>query len=92
MEPDLPNGSYGLFRRRRHYKVGDIILADHSRYGHIVKQIVDVTDKTVSLQGTHRDSVSRESMGPLPVDKILGTLVFTVRPSASRPMNRTQEI
>ena len=84
MAPQIPAGSFGLFRRRRDYRTGDIVLVDHPHYGRLVKQIAAIDTAEVWLQGTGTDTLSRAAMGALPLDCIYGRLIWLSRPPAAR--------
>ena len=81
MEPRLPARSFALFRRAREYKAGDIVLADHARYGAIVKQISDIQENGVHLRGlAAAESVSSEQMGLVPLKRLRGKLIWASVP------------
>lgn len=80
----MPSGSYAVFRRRPAYTIGDIILAEHERLGTIVKEIVSEDAHGFRLRGLHHQSTSTQTMGSLPVDRILGKLVWTIKSPASQ--------
>ena len=82
MEPRLPARSFALFRRARKYKAGDIVLADHARYGAIVKQISDIAEDGVQLSGLAPASVTTEQMGRLSLDQLRGKLIWASVPKA----------
>ena len=63
MTPDLPDGSYALFRRARQYRVGDVVLAQHPILGEIVKRIARRADDGFSLSGTDSRSTAEEAIG-----------------------------
>lgn len=92
MEPDLPSGTYALVRRHPQYKTGDTVLADHPRYGRIVKRIVGTEATGFRLAGINPASVSSHDLGALPPDRILGKLVWTVRPPTSSTASAPQEV
>ncbi|MEM1035877.1 MAG: S24/S26 family peptidase [Pseudomonadota bacterium] len=75
MSPRLHDGQLKLFRRRTRYKVGEIILVDHPHYGLVIKQVAALTEMSVRLQGLNPHSVSEDSMGDVPLDRIAGRLV-----------------
>ncbi|MEL7231700.1 MAG: S24/S26 family peptidase [Pseudomonadota bacterium] len=75
MSPRLHDGQVKLFRRRTYYQIGDIVLADHSRLGLIIKQIAGMTGGSVRLKGLNPHSISEADIGDLAVERIKGRLV-----------------
>lgn len=85
MEPGLTPGSFALFRRSKHYKPNDVVLADHPRFGQIVKLIAELDPPNVRLRGTSSASVSTEAMGPVPLSNIRGRLIWKAANPAGTP-------
>ena len=75
MSPRLHDGQLKLFRRKPTYKIGEIVLVDHPRYGLVIKQVAALTEMSVRLQGLNPNSVSEDSIGDVPLDRIAGRLV-----------------
>ena len=80
MSPDLAPASYALFKRAARLRPGDVVLAQHDRYGRIIKRVKSLNLHGVRLTGTHPDSVSEDDMGTLPIGKIQGKLIWQVSP------------
>ena len=79
MTPDLPGGTFALFRRARAIRVGDIVLVRHRVYGQIVKRVTRIAPEGYQLAGTSPTSTSPEKLGIVPKRTILGTLLWTRR-------------
>ncbi|MEM0984920.1 MAG: S24/S26 family peptidase [Pseudomonadota bacterium] len=75
MAPRLPNGSYALFRNARRVSVGDTVLADHPRFGAIIKTVTAVHGGGVELAGADPRSTAAERLGPLPKSAVRAKLV-----------------
>ena len=81
MAPDLPSGSYALFRKCRSNRKGDTVLVNHSRLGLIIKDISDFTPGgQIWLKGRSPLSISRQRMGQIDRTQILGKLIWAHRP------------
>jgi len=82
MEPGLPPGSYVLFKRKRAYGAGDIVLVNHPRFGRIVKQILCAENGRFALCGTGEQSTSTKDLGVIAPEAILGVQLWASRPPA----------
>ncbi len=79
MSPLLPADSYAVFRTPKRIVVGDIILADHDRYGRIIKRVRALQPDGVALEGISPQSTSPEALGVVPSRNILGKLALKLR-------------
>ena len=79
MTPDLPDGTFAVFRRAQSVTVGQIVLVRHPVYGRIVKRVTATTGAGYALAGTSPTSTSPEKLGIVPKQTILGTLLWTRR-------------
>lgn len=78
MSPGLQPGDYVLTvsRRKARYRVGDVVVADHPRYGRIIKRVTALAeDGLLHLCGTHPASTSSLSLGPLSPERVLGRVI-----------------
>lgn len=80
MSPRLPPDSYALFRPARRVHAGDIVLADHVRYGWIIKQVRELVDDGVTLEGIAPESTASDRLGVVHWDRLMGKLVWHVAP------------
>ncbi len=80
MSPALPEGSFVLFRKAGQYRIGDVVLVHHPNLGIIVKRIAAFEPGFLWLKGDHPSSVSREVMGCLPLNRVLGKQLWSVSP------------
>lgn len=82
MSPSLYDGDFivSFKGRLRRFKAGDIVVAQHSLYGVIVKRIKEVypTD-SFALMGDNPASTSTEQMGTIEKNAIIGRVVFHIR-------------
>ena len=76
MRPLVKPGAFAVFKRQSTYADGDVVLVDHPRFGKIIKRAIDVTSKSLWLEGAHTDSLSRETMGPIERRRVKGKLVY----------------
>lgn len=83
MSPRLPARSYAVFRRVRRVRVGDIVLADHAKYGRIIKRVRCNGPDGVGLEGLSPHSTSPKELGLVARQCILGRLVFGLREPSS---------
>ena len=79
MTPDLPGGTFALFRRAGSIAVGDIVLVRHPVYGRIVKRVTSAAPAGYGLAGTSPVSTSPEKLGIVPKQAVLGTLLWMRR-------------
>ncbi|MEO1642467.1 MAG: S24/S26 family peptidase [Pseudomonadota bacterium] len=75
MSPRLHDGQVKLFRRRKAYQVGDIVLAEHPSLGLIIKQIQGLESGFLTLRGLNSASISATKIGQIPVERVVGRLV-----------------
>ncbi|MDO6671573.1 S26 family signal peptidase [Cobetia amphilecti] len=81
MSPGLAPGDYvvTLKRWKSRYRTGDIVVAQHPRFGRIIKRIRAIKpDGMLWLEGTHPDSTSTDKMGLLSDHMVKGRVVATV--------------
>lgn len=83
MGEDLPDGSYALFGCRGNAGPGDIVLAQHSKYGMIVKELVAISKHSFRLKGRSPASVSEAQIGTLPRDALIGRLLCSNVPAST---------
>lgn len=81
MSPRLPAGGYAVFYASRHLRRGDIVLVAHPKYGKIVKAIAGFDGPNISLNGLSDESLSPGELGQITRDKVLGRLVFDLKPN-----------
>ncbi len=89
MVPLLQPDSYGLFGRTRRLKAGDTVLADHPKFGQIVKRIYKIGDDKVWLEGIASGSTSKQSLGAVKKQLVLGRLLLKFPPPKSHPQPGT---
>ncbi len=83
MSPGLQPGDYVLIAPRinRQYRPGDVVVADHPRYGRIIKRVTVVAaDGLLHLCGTHPASTPSLTLGSLPLKRIKGRVIWRFRP------------
>ena len=78
MSPLLLPDSFAVFKRVRRVGAGDIVLADHPRFGRIVKSVRSVENGDVWLKGHSAHSTSTEALGPVPLTHVIGRLAFRI--------------
>ncbi|MDO6546369.1 S24 family peptidase [Pseudoalteromonas carrageenovora] len=62
------------------YKLGDVVLVEHPRYGRIIKRICHIgLHNTYLLSGDHASSTSTKQLGLIKQVNILGRVVFHVK-------------
>lgn len=79
MRPMLSPGTFAIFRRQADYGNGDVLLVSHPRFGKIVKRAIDVTARSIWLEGANSNSLSRETMGPIERSHIEGKLIYQIK-------------
>jgi len=83
--PDFMNGDFVLLLKIpflfKSLKQGDIVVFKHEDYGTMIKRI-DLVDKrasTVTVFGTHEDSIDSRHFGPVHESDILGKVIWRVK-------------
>ena len=80
MAPDLPAGAFALFGPARAYRPGDIVLADHDRFGRSVMEVCATQERGVRLRGRNPASVSPQTIGHIRTNQLRGRLVWSSKP------------
>ena len=80
MAPTLAPGDYVITTKARAIRSGFVVLADHPKYGLIIKRVKSVQNQTVTLEGDGQASTSSEAMGHVARDKIRGRVWAAVTP------------
>jgi len=80
MTPALSPGDYIIFTKARALRPGFVVLADHPKYGSIIKRVRSVQADGVILEGDGPDSTTSEAMGLLAIDRIRGRARLAVSP------------
>ena len=84
MVPLIPAGSFGLFRARSTYQVGDILMVVHPRFGRIVKRCWQQTEDRFWLEGLGPATTPAAALGAVTASDILGRLVWLSPPKPVR--------
>jgi SOS-response transcriptional repressor LexA len=85
LSPSFLSGDFVLIRttsiRHPTFHKGEIVVADHSVYGLIIKRVLqDHPDQqSLELEGTHPDSISAEKIGLVPYQNVVGKLIFHIK-------------
>ncbi len=82
MAPKLPHGTFALFRRTRWIRPEDIVLVKHPVFGRIVKKVVSVSSRGITLTGLSSRSVSSLSLGPVDRRAVQGKLIMELSGAA----------
>lgn len=89
MSPLLPDRSFAVFAPAGRLSVDDIVLADHPRFGRIVKSVRAIENDGIWLQGCSARSTSTEALGPVPVTRVLGRLALRISAPGDRGGQRS---
>ena len=79
LEPTLPDGAFGVFRRSKRVKRGDIVLVYHPDFGKLVTQVSDISvNGRVALHGLSR--LIRDKGGERAVERsdVYGKFLFRI--------------
>lgn len=91
MAPALRDGDWWIARRTRSFNAGDVVVVDHPEYPGLlaVKRAVRPTPDGWWVEGDNPDR-SRDSrhFGPVPIERLLGTVVLRYRPLPPSPPQR----
>lgn len=87
MTPHIPAGAFALFRPVKRLNVGDVVLADHARYGRIIKAVKTIEKDGVRLEGRAPQSTSSTAMGLVPLERILGRLTLQITKPEKRAVH-----
>ena len=79
MEPALAPDSFAVFWGARALQKGDIILADHPRFGWIIKKVNAIDNGELSLTGVCAESTSTARLGLISKDRALGRLILKIK-------------
>ena len=81
MTPTLASGDYLICTKARALRPGFVVIADHEKYGRIVKRVKSVGEDYVRLEGDGLESTSSEALGDVPVNHITHRARWVVAPS-----------
>lgn len=59
-------------------KAGSRIVFHHPVYGLMVKTVSGVSESGLAVQGENEASLSPEQMGPVPMEWVLGKVIFHI--------------
>lgn len=83
MLPTFSDGDFVITARPlfRSYRLGDIVAIQHPTLGGIIKRISHCSnDGTFLVTGdNHSASTSTLAMGDIPLNRIMGRVIFTIR-------------
>ena len=81
MSPSAPDHSYVLARKTQSTITKEsLLIIDHKNYGKILKKLVKVEDnKKFWFEGENFSSISKEMIGPIKFENIIGKVVFVVK-------------
>ena len=81
MSPTIPDQSYVLIRKTENsITKKSLLIIDHINYGKIVKKLVKVDDnKKLWFEGESLSSVSKQMIGPIKFENIIGKVVLIVK-------------
>ncbi len=83
MSPSLDHNDYVVITHwYTKLAIGDLVLAEHPKFGIIIKRVLKLESHGVWLVGDNTSvSTSTEKMGLLPFQDILGKVLWHVRPN-----------
>lgn len=86
MSPFLLDGAFVLTTKRYFsVKKDDVVIAEHPRYGRIIKRVLDVSnDGLIALGGDNPNSKSNADLGSVPRSLVFGKVVFKLNPPRSK--------
>ena len=81
MSPTIPDQSYVMARKAKSRIAKEsLLIIDHKNYGKILKKLVKVDDnKKLWFEGENLSSVSKEMIGPIKFENVIGKVVFVVK-------------
>jgi hypothetical protein len=81
MEPDYREGDFVLVLRARMWQIkrGTAIAFVHPEYGLLIKKVDHLESQHVWVSGTNSRSVKSQTLGPISMKQILGTVVARFR-------------
>ena len=87
MSPVFNEGDYVLAISKKLFRpdIGDCIIFRDNIYGCIIKQITRKGKKGYFVEGTHRSSMDSNSLGLIPLEKVIGKVIM------SFPISRAKE-
>lgn len=86
MEPQLPRGSFALFRAVKRVKRSDIVLVDHPDHGLLVRKVSAVSvNGRVGLRGICRSETSARKLRNVDPERVLGKFAMRVTPGKIVP-------
>ncbi len=62
------------------YKIGQVLLFRHPRYGRLIKKVAELSEDgtRLTLLGTHPDSVDSRHFGPVDAKSVLGRVIWHI--------------
>lgn len=66
MAPTLASGDYLICTKARALRPGFVVVANHPKYGVIVKRVKSAVDNIVRLEGDNPESTDSDALGDLP--------------------------
>ena len=85
LAPEYQEGDFVLtfkFPRLFHsLKAGDIIVFDHPSYGRMIKRVQTILPdiSTLTVIGSHPDSIDSRKFGPIHFGTILGKVIWHIK-------------
>ena len=91
MSPVFNEGDYVLAISKKLFRpdIGDCIVFRDDVYGCIIKQITRKEKKGFFVEGTHRCSMDSNSLGLIPLNKVIGKVIMNFpvsKPNESVPL------
>lgn len=80
MEPTLASGDYLICTKARALRPGFVVLANHSKYGVIVKRVKSTAENVVRLEGDNIESTDSEALGEVPLSQVTHRAKWAVTP------------
>ena len=79
MFPTIRAGDYLFIWRWGTIKKGDLVVADHRRYGRIVKRVSHIQQNTFILVGDNvTESTSSENIGSFTKEQLVGKVIWHI--------------
>ena len=81
MSPTLTPGDYIIVTKARALRPGFVVLANHPKYGLIVKRVASITETSIALEGDNPESTSSDNLGDIVRDQIHGRARWAITPN-----------
>lgn len=86
LSPTIEEGDFVLVGTNSFFfplKMGDFVVFNHPQYGRMIKQVTGIQpdDNTLTVTGTHPRSVDSRQLGPIPMTRVTGKVLYHFSPS-----------